>query len=274
MRVQLTGSEQPAEILKIVLDRFSETTARRVDAEIYYINQIPFLKFHTGLRHDWGEFLGHYRLDKMLLAVVPECERAFDKLATQNLVDRRDRKLLVNHLVYVAMDGMLDRLLLLQHQLFQDNFNDSLTASVSALLHALAVARNEEGYTKATNDAIRGLVDATVTLVGKKKREYLTSLFNTMQLIHLPTGIGRPIGSKKPLSVKKREAAEFERHVEDAIRHLLSTKGAMPTKTAVAKHLNIGGLSKGGTATYLSAFRNKLARLGLDYDGIKKRVNK
>jgi hypothetical protein len=86
-------------------------------------------------------------------------------------------------------------------------------------------------------------------------------------------GSGRPKGSTKPIEKKAQEAAKFEREIEEAIRTLLSVTGEMPTKTAVAKELGIGGLSpKTGIDTSLNAFSNKLRRLKVDYDAVVERV--
>jgi hypothetical protein len=89
----------------------------------------------------------------------------------------------------------------------------------------------------------------------------------------VPTRQGRPKGSTKPPEKKAQEAAEFEREIEGTIKLLSAAQGKMPTKTAIAKELGIGGVSsKTGNDTSLQAFNNKLKRLGVDYKAIDDRV--
>jgi hypothetical protein len=83
---------------------------------------------------------------------------------------------------------------------------------------------------------------------------------------------GRPKGSTKPEEKKAQEAAEYEKKVEAAIRKLITAKGKMPTKKAVAKELGIGGLSAGGTDSTLTNFGRKLRGLKIDYDAIVERI--
>lgn len=84
---------------------------------------------------------------------------------------------------------------------------------------------------------------------------------------------GRPLGRGKPAEKRAQEATEFERRIEEAIRTLLSVSGEMPTKTAVAKELRIGGVNPAtGIDSSLNSFNNKLRRLEIDYDAIVERV--
>jgi hypothetical protein len=87
------------------------------------------------------------------------------------------------------------------------------------------------------------------------------------------TSKGRPLGSTKSPEEKARAAAEFEKQIEDAIRRLRAASGTLPTKTAVAKELGIGGLSpRTGTDSSLTSFNNKLRRLEVDYNEIVSRI--
>lgn len=84
---------------------------------------------------------------------------------------------------------------------------------------------------------------------------------------------GRPLGSVKPAEKRAQEAADFEIEIEGTIRRLLSERGQMPSKTAVAKALGIGGLNPAtGVDSSLAAFRNKLDRLNVDYSAIVERM--
>jgi hypothetical protein len=90
-----------------------------------------------------------------------------------------------------------------------------------------------------------------------------------------PTGKGRPQGSIKPAEKRAQEAIEFEKEIERTIRSLRSATGEMPTKTAVAKELGIGGLSlRTGIDSSLSAFNHRLKRLKVNYAAIVERLNK
>ena len=167
--------------------------------------------------------------------------------------------------------------MLLQLTMFDENFHETVFLTAGALIQGVTEAHQQHASGKAVkkeaNAGIRKLLDNTMDITTKKRRELLVTLLNSLPSFHIPTGPGRPQGSTKPAEKKAQEASEFEKIVEGAIQTLLSAKGAMPTKTAVAKHLRIGGLSaKTGIDSSLSAFRNKLKRLGVDYDAIVARV--
>jgi hypothetical protein len=106
-------------------------------------------------------------------------------------------------------------------------------------------------------------------IIAPMMREMEKELYEMLEA----TSKGRPPGSTKSPEEKARQAAEFEKQIEDAIRRLRSASGTLPTKTAVAKELGIGGLSpRTGTDSSLTSFNNKLKRLEVDYGAIVGRL--
>ena len=121
---------------------------------------------------------------------------------------------------------------------------------------------------KAASATVKGWIDKLVKNTAKKKRDYLIAFMNAQPLLRIQ-GIGRPVGSTKPIEQKTREAEQYRQDVKAAIQSLVTIPGKAPKKTDVAKALNIGGHNpKTGTYSYLNAFRNKLVRLGIDYGEI------
>jgi hypothetical protein len=173
------------------------------------------------------------------------------------------------------MNAMLNRLMVLQMIMFEENFSETMCLTAGSLFAVFANLFEQAGTkdaAKTAKEGARELLDATVATSAKNKRELLAQLLNSLPSMHIPTSVGRPQGSTKPDDVKAQEAAEFEKKVEETIRSLQSTKGKIPTKTAVAKALNIGSLTKGGNNTSLTIFGKKLRRLKIDYDAIVERV--
>nr|MBA3766290.1 hypothetical protein [Acidobacteriota bacterium] len=84
---------------------------------------------------------------------------------------------------------------------------------------------------------------------------------------------GRPKGTTKPEATKARERTALAKKIKETIQALYSSKGKMPTKTAVAKALGIGGINPNtGSDSSLTAFNNKLKSLELSYDVVKKEI--
>lgn len=276
-----TGKESAADVLRLVLEQLSLHEAFpdiNAKAETAYNNGIPILRFEALVKDDLGEFVCFYRLDKMTANVFSECGRVFDEAAEAGLfgeVETLERDKTIRSLAYKAMHTMILRLMLLQMALFEENFSETMCITAGSLFGIFAdiyqKADNKE-MAKAAKEGARKLLDATIDTSAKKRRELLAQLLNSLPALQIPTSVGRPQGSTKPEGVKAQEAAEFEEKVEEKIRALLSTKGKMPTKTAVAKALRMGGLSAQGTDSSLTVFSKKLKRLKLDYDAIAERV--
>ncbi|MCA1567626.1 MAG: hypothetical protein LC803_18650 [Acidobacteria bacterium] len=278
---KFTGEETPTDVLRLALDYFSKSKViEGLDAVILYRDGIPFLQLQAEVKNDLGEFYGLYRLDKMLLNVYPTCEAIYSAADDNQLFgERRDggmgRDILVRRLAFHAMTTMLTRLILLQLMLFEENFDETLTLTASTLFGILAGIYKEDGdemSAKAANKAAQKLMQACVDTTSKQRRDFQITLLNALPSLNIPTGVGRPKGSTKPKDVKAQEAAEYVQKVEATIRKLISPKGKIPTKRAVAKELGIGGLSAGGTDSSLTNFSRKLKGLSIDYNAIVERV--
>lgn len=281
-----SGKETFADILKIVLEHdFSsdEINQHGATASITYQHNVPFLRFQAQVREN-GEFLGHYRLDQMMARVFEECERVCADLCTRGVLGKADDiavRRTTLHVARYAMNMTLRRLMLLQLAMFEDNFYETMFLTSGLLLQGVSRAYEEhpnfDELSKAANKGIRKLLEDTLDHTVRIKRRLLVDLLNSVGLLHIPTGVGRPKGTTKPKNKRIEDARAFEQQVEQTIRHLLTAKGKMPTKTDVAKQLGIGGVNPNTMRdSRLSAFRNKLKRLGLDYELIaeKAKVNK
>jgi hypothetical protein len=280
---ELTGEETAADMMRMAIDDFSKSIlARQLQSslQIIYKSGIPYLVHYAKAKNDWGDYFVQYRLDKMLLTLYPECERIVDETNEPKLMgsdaNPRRREQAVNYLASYAMQTMLTRLLLHQRTMFEENFAETVLLASSAFLMMLDHARpsvDKNKSKKETNDRVRTMLDLRVKASAKMMREHLVEFLQIMPILAIPTGAGRPLGSTKPPEQKAQESAEFEKQVEETIRQLLLASGEMPTKTAVAKELGIGGLSlKSGVDSSLAAFNNKLARLSVDYKAIVERI--
>jgi hypothetical protein len=281
MMHEFTGTESPADILSLLLESLSSggiVPTLRENAKIIYEGVIPILRFEAQVKDDLGEFVCFYRLDKMTANVFSECESIFDQAAEAGLfgkIDSLERDKTVRHLAYYAMNVMIHRLMLLQMAMFEENFSETMCLTACSLFSIFVDTYQKAGHAdvaKIAKDSARTLLDATVDTAAKKRRELLVKVLNGLPSMHIPTSVGRPLGTTKPENVKAKEAAEFEKKVEETIQNLLKSRGKMPTKTAVAKALNIGSLTKEGNNTSLTVFGRKIKRLKIDYDAIVERV--
>lgn len=72
---------------------------------------------------------------------------------------------------------------------------------------------------------------------------------------------------------RERERQEYSAKVEGVYRARRVKEGKAPTKVSIADELGEGGINpKTGGDTRLNAFNLKLKRLGVDYEGIAKKV--
>lgn len=273
MHPEFTGSESPSDILELVLDRYSETS--RSYSQIVYDGEVPYLVY-TMPHNDPPVFIGRYRLDKILLGFFPQCEELFDHFAKADLVDEGERESLIRLIAFTAMSGMLDRLILLQLSLLEDNFHDTAVLSFATFLHALAKARQtpttQEGVKKSIRNAVRVELNKRVKMTAKQKREFLIGFINTHPLLKIPTRVGRPDGSIKSPKQKEETAQKFADEIEVAVRNLYEKSNNIPTRTAVARFLKPGVNPKTGTDSRLSVFSKKVKHLNIDYEAIVKRV--
>ena len=270
---QITGEETPDEILRLVIDKFvNDPNTDRLKIKFVYHNNIPYLELHNSPRHV-GEFLGQYRLDKMLLEAFPFCEgllNQMDQLDVFRSLAIQDRDRVVRTMACVAMDTMITRLVLLQVALFEDNYRDTEFLTAGCLIHALVGAYadpNKQDIATVCNQLIRDLLDQRIENSAKTRRKLLVEALNILPFVQIPIKVGRPKGRKKSQKQRQEESVRFEKEVEAAVRKLYIAEGRLPTKIRVAEELRIGGEGTRG-----SAFYNKLQRYEIDYDAIEARV--
>jgi len=279
MPLNFKGTESAEDVLKEALEQFSRRCQERPQGgTIVYQDNIPFLRYQPRITETRPEQLCLYRVDTMLLPFFNEAERIYDTLTAPLNVDESLREPTIRYIACFGMVAMLGRLMILQSELIEGNFEEGRFVTSAFLLHSLAEAIGTPDDTassgKLATKTTKKWLDQTVAEAMKKKRDFLVAFINSRPLFHIPTSAGRPKGSTKPEEQKAKDAAEFRKQVEDAIRALRSPSGALPQKTAVAKYLGIGGISPEGSNTHLSTFRTKLKRHNLDYNEIAQNVNK
>ena len=139
---------------------------------------------------------------------------------------------------------MLGRLLILQGQVFGETLRKpKLQREVSFYSRQLRPVQrleNRASASKAASKTVKRSINETAKHSMKKKRDYLIGFINAQPLLRIQ-GIGRPLGSTKPIEQKAREAATYQQEVKEAIQSLVTIPGKAPKKTDVAKKLGIGG---------------------------------
>jgi hypothetical protein len=255
------------------------------------------LIWNTKDREGYGGMSFVYRPRAFVTKLYEEVEKKFDELTVKchssnegvvKQVSLRDnvaaeyREQTVRAAVKVSVFGALGQLLLTMGRALEHQYKDSLTLAVAVLEHTCVM--NFEGQTYEEDGdrvtvleierRVKALAEDRVNDVAKQKRDYLAALLSNIPTLRVPTGKpGRPLGTGKSAEDRQREKLEFEQRIESAVRKLLSVSGGIPTKTEVAKELNMGwSNSPGGNNTRLPTFNSKLERLGVDYDAIVKKV--
>jgi hypothetical protein len=268
------GSESAQDILDAVLADFSKRPSpSRKHGIITYQNNCPFLRFELWVDQDAPEFVCLYRLDTMLLPLFGESESICDGFFKPGTLDPSQREFLIRQLAFFAMSVMLSRIMVLQSGLIRESFQEASFDTSTFLLHSIARTRetpeNKAQLTKKATEDVRRWLDQLINEAMKKKREDLVRLINMQPLLHIQ-GVGRPIGSTKPLEQKQQEAERFRAEIAETIQGLVTTPGKAPKKTHVAKKLRIGGENPktGNPPTYIHALNSKLKRLEIDYDSI------
>lgn len=149
------------------------------------------------------------------------------------------------------------------------------TILIQSLTKIYSKPEKQDAAGRSLSLATRETLDEVIEAAVKRRRDDLAGFLNQLPLLIVPMGEGRPPGSKKPLEKKQREKAEFEKKIEETIRALFETNGnKMPTKTAVAEALGVGGVSpRRGGDSRLNSFNNKLNRLEIDYAAIIQRLD-
>jgi hypothetical protein len=260
-----TGSETANDIARVAIEWFSRKP-NSPSVTIFYENSIPKLKYE--FQGGDVECVCIFRLDKMLESFYSDAEQIFAENVRAGYINATERSILLPYIAFSGMTAMIIRLIGLQAELFIETFEDTAMITAGAVLHSLvAQSEHKASLSRPASKIIQGWIDERVAASMKKKRDFLVGFMNTQPFLHIPTGAGRPPGSKKPEEQKAREAIEFAQQVQEVIARLRFEKGEKPTKTAVAKALGLGGLSlKTGVDSSLGVFNKKLKRLKLDYD--------
>jgi hypothetical protein len=273
------GTESAEDVLNIALKEFSERRIEQRRGSILYDGNIPFLRYELRKTPDAPECICFYRLDTMLLPFFKEAERIYDALPISWRKNASLREPLIRYLACFGMQAMLSRLTILQKELFVENLDEGILVTSTFLLHSAAAAQetseNKSSLARNANRQVKKWLDEVVGVSMKKKRDFLVKFANSQTLMNIPTKAGRPLGTTKSEEKRAKEKAEFESKIEETIRDLFAKTGTMPTKTAVARALGIGGVNVAtGVDSSLMVFRAKLARLDVDYNLIANKVRR
>ena len=263
--IDFTGSETPSDIARAAIEWYSRKPSPHA-ITIFYENSIPKLRYE--FQGGDADFVCIYRLDKMLESFYSDAEQIFDENLRANFVLASERAILVSYIAFSGMTTMLSHLAVLLSDVFLGTLDDTRMLTSGIVLNSLlARSEHEASLSRPVSKVIRGWINKRIDDIVKRKRDYFVGYMNTHPRINIPTGAGRPKGTKKSEEQKQREDALFEKQLEDAVRKLFKSAGQLPTKTRVAEELGIGG-----DGTRASALYNKLKRHGIDYDAVAARV--
>jgi hypothetical protein len=263
--VDFTGSESPADIVKAAIDEFARHP-HPSDFSIFYENSIPKMRYRFQVAD--VEFSCTYRLDAMLAPFYAEAEQIFDELAELKAIEVSLRQYLVPYIAFTGMTNMLSRLLILQLEIFRENFAEARITARSIFLHSLVKqtgSPNKALLARGVSKIVQRWIDEDVATSMKRKRDFLVGFINTQPLLQIPTSAGRPPGTKKSEKKRAQDKREFEAKIEERIRALYAATGTFPTKTAVAESLSSG-------PNALRVFIAKTKGLKIDYEALAKRV--
>jgi hypothetical protein len=268
MPADFTGTESPTDVLNAVLTDFSMPSA-----EIVYEGEIPYLT----VQHDAPtDYVCKYRLDKLLLPIFPQCEELIEIYVSMGVVPQEGCYALIRTFAYVAMANLLGRLVLSHPRMFLESEDESRfiakTILVQSLTKTYSKPEKHDSAGRSLSLVVRQTLDEVIEAAIKRRRDDLAGFLNQLPLLTVPMGEGRPPGSKKPQETKQREKEKFEEKMEETIRNLFKRDGKLPTKTAVAEALGMGGVNPKGTDSRLNSFNNKLNRLKIKYDAIVQRL--
>lgn len=225
----------------------------------------------------YGSFLCHYLPLKAIEKILMECERMYDEVkfrsddgSLSSLADQGQdfREKIIKEIAEFATQvfiwGMRAELI----EAIEDHLDDALFMAEAAMVNDLGEARVGSHHFLHHINA-RAIVDEVVTRAATKKRKHIVGLLGAFPKIIAEKKRGRLPGSSKPESLRVQERNEYITKIAGAYQELRVADGRIPTKTSVAKKLGVGGLNpKTGIDSSLTAFNNKLKRLGIDYKAI------
>lgn len=272
--LKFNGSESAEDVLSLALAEFKERTRTQFPhVSVVYQNNIPFFRYESAIP---TEFVCLYRLDTMLLPFFAEAERIYDAVATPVGVDKELRNPLIRYLACFGMLSMLGRLMILQRQLFEDNFEEGKLATSTFLVQSIVAASDttkNSALRRSISRQVKSWLDQVVEKSTKKKRDFLVGFANRQPLLKIPTKAGRPLGATKSEEKKAHDKAQFVSKLEETIKTLYHTLGRAPFKYEVAEALNVGGRSAKGSDSRINSLNNKLMRLAIDYTALIDRLN-
>lgn len=265
-----SGSESPAEVAKTAIE-WCGANPIAPGISISYEEGIPRMKY--AFQGGDMDYVCVYRLDQMLESFYPEAEAIFDMNANARYADPTYREILVRYIAFSGMTTMINHLINLQSEIFLQNIKDTTLLTQSVFLQTL-VSQSPYKLTlkRKASKVIQGWIDKAAAEAMKRKREFLIGFMNAHQFLNIPLKAGRPVDTIKSEEQKAKDAEQFNKEIEDAVRTLYQTTGSVPTKTAVAHFLKPGVNPKTGTDSRLSVFSKKCKHLKVDFDAIVTRV--
>jgi len=256
---EVTGAESPEEILSIVLSEFEHEAAC-----IIYEENVAYLKIQ---HHVPTDYVCTYRLDKLLLPLFDDAKRLCEQYFSHGFLQDIDPNFLIGMVAYVKMTYYLAFLVPSHPLLFLEIDDQTVLVSETIFLQSQAVLRGKDNdeatMAKLLSQIVREQTDLYLNKLLERRRRSVVGFMNRLRLITIPVGKGRPLGTKKSDAQKQQDAADFKERVKEVIQTLYQAQNKLPTKTAVAEALNLGG-----PESRINALNNKLNRLKLDYKAI------
>jgi hypothetical protein len=205
---------------------------------------------------------------------VAYCNSVYDEFLEITDASRRVefeavRSVAVKAMVDCATLHLLFSFITRLEDMVEDAVEDSYVVGKGLAVASVAKYLTNTEHREFTADA-RPAIEQAVQRAAEKRRKVIRTHFKGLPSLLSERGRGAPI---KPQSVRARERDAYAAKVEVAYRKIRNLTGKKPTKISVAKELGEGGLNlKSGIDSSAAAFRNKLTRLGIDYDAIKARI--
>jgi hypothetical protein len=243
---------------------------------------VPIAVYANRSTEGFGDFICQYWPLGSVEKIIADCEKIFDNTSIEIEGSRLNfseaewepgaRERAIRDMTAFATQVFLLGIRSLICDAIEEGLADSLFLAQAALINDTAVDNDLPEVAQCTSDG-RPVLDQIVKRVAKRKRELLVGLLGALPRIITKGRVGRPLGSTKPENVKEKEKEELVSQIEHALRRLVSASQSVPTKTAVARELGIGGLNPNtGNDSSLQAFNSKLNRYEIDYNQIVLRV--
>lgn len=153
---------------------------------------------------------------------------------------------------YNFLIGMSSRI----DAVIKEGVEESLFLADAALLNDVAADNNLPDGRGLVVEA-RQPLDQFLKEGERRRRDRLVGLLGALPRLIAKGQVGRPRGSTKSEAEIAEERRLFELRIETALKQLITATRQVPTKTAVAQALRVGGLNPAsGNDTSLQAFNN------------------